>query len=123
MLYITDSEVSYTPSEIKQSLFRAYIDAGADLIVGTNASIIQPSEKYGDGFIVYSLGTLIDGASKYGEKYSVLLSVELRSNEDGIVDVLFDILLLSSWADEQYILCVHHNIVTQAVDYSDLSLW
>ncbi|MBE6541425.1 MAG: hypothetical protein E7672_03145 [Ruminococcaceae bacterium] len=97
VLYLTDSDLSETPSETKKSLFRAYIDAGADLVVGTNSAVIQPYEEYGDGFIVYSLGTLIDGSSKYGEKYSVLLSVELRSRGGDVVDTLFGIIPIQNY--------------------------
>ena len=40
-----------------------------------------------------------------------------------LVDILLDVLLVGSWADEQYILGIHHDIVAQAVDDGNLALW
>ena len=65
ILYVTDTEDSYIPSEYKTEAFRAFVDAGADYVIGTNGAKLQPSEEYGEGYIVYSLGALLDGASKY----------------------------------------------------------
>ena len=91
-LYLYDHEKGSIPSDMKKELFRSYIDAGADLVIGTNGDALQPYEEYGSGIAVYSLGSLIDGASKYGEKYSALACVELRSNEGVLTETVFSIL-------------------------------
>ncbi len=90
-LYFFDNEKGNVPSDAKKALFRSYIDAGADLVIGTNGDSLQPYEEYGNGIAVYSLGSLIDGASKYGEKYSALACVELRSNGGELTETVFDI--------------------------------
>jgi len=46
-----------TPSQI--SLARAFVDGGADLVVGHHPHIIQEIERYKDGWIAYSLGNFI----------------------------------------------------------------
>ena len=40
-------------------LAHALVDAGADLILGHHAHILQAVEAYGDGFVVYGMGNLI----------------------------------------------------------------
>ncbi|PKN56191.1 MAG: hypothetical protein CVU56_17410 [Deltaproteobacteria bacterium HGW-Deltaproteobacteria-14] len=40
-------------------LAHALIDAGADLVLGHHAHILQAVEAYGDGFVVYGMGNLI----------------------------------------------------------------
>ncbi len=84
-------------SDMVSSLLRGYIDAGADLIVGTNETQLKKSEKYGDGYIVYSLGALLDGTTKYPEKYTALLSVELRANEGKITDISYGFIPLLTY--------------------------
>ena len=41
------------------AIARALIDAGADLILGHHAHILQAVERYGDGFVVYGMGNLV----------------------------------------------------------------
>lgn len=99
-LYITDSESGSSPSETKTALFREYIDAGADMVIGSNGSCLQPYEEYGGGVIVYSLGSLIDGASKYAQKYSAVLTVELRSRNGEMFETAYDFVPVSNYSDE-----------------------
>lgn len=80
-LYLSDTEETYAPSESKTALMQSYIDAGADLVVGTNGAVLQPAMEYGGGFIAHSLGSLIDGATRYHEDYTALLQVELHSKD------------------------------------------
>ncbi len=86
-LYLTDSRESYEPDGEKITLMRSYIDAGADLVVGTNGAMLQPAEEYSSGYIACSLGSLIDGASRYHEDYTALLQAELRSRNGELIDV------------------------------------
>jgi len=46
-------------NSIQQSLARAAIDAGADLVVGHHPHVIQEIEEYKDGYIAYSLGNFV----------------------------------------------------------------
>ncbi len=101
VLYVSDRESAEAPTESTISLCRAYIDAGANLIVGTNEANLQYAEQYGDGYIVYSLGALIDGTMKYPEKYTALLSVELKANGGEIHDICYSFIPLATY-DESH---------------------
>lgn len=104
-LYICDSDsASDSPSEAKVSLFREYVEAGADLIVGTNGKNLQYAEKYSDGYIVYSLGALIDGAVKYPEKYTSLLQVKISVDNGEIIKINYDLLPCITY-DEEHAWC------------------
>lgn len=91
-LYLTDSVESYEPEEEKTSLMRSFIDAGADLVVGTNGTTLQPAEEYNGGYIAYSLGCLLDGASLYHEDYTVLLQVELKSRDGRLIEAEYNMI-------------------------------
>lgn len=47
------------PQEYQRSLGRAYIDAGADLVIGAHPHVLQGIEYYNGKPIVYSLGNFI----------------------------------------------------------------
>lgn len=52
-------EYSLEPIPFKVSLTRGFIDAGADLIISHHPHVVQPLEKYKNGWIAYSLGNFI----------------------------------------------------------------
>jgi len=52
-------EYSNEPTLFQIEFSKMAIDAGADLIVGHHPHVIQPNEKYGNGYIFYSLGNFI----------------------------------------------------------------
>ena len=57
-------EYQQPPSEPQQAAARAAVDAGADLVVGHHAHILQGIEWYGEGVILYGTGNFafdIDG--------------------------------------------------------------
>ena len=88
-LYLSDTVESYEPTDEKLALLRSYLDAGADLVAGTNGAMLQPAEEYNGGFIAPSLGSLIDGASRYHEEYTVLLQAELQSRNGELTGVQY----------------------------------
>lgn len=47
------------PDERQRRIYRAAIDAGADLVVGHHPHVVQATERYQGGFIAYSLGNFI----------------------------------------------------------------
>ncbi len=66
------------PSEQQMAAAHAAIDAGADLVIGHHAHILQGIEYYNDGVIVYGLGNFafeIDGAPE-----TAVLNVWLDQN-------------------------------------------
>ncbi len=52
-------EYSTTPSSFQSYFFKACIDAGADMGIGHHPHVVQDVEKYGDGWIAYSLGNFV----------------------------------------------------------------
>jgi poly-gamma-glutamate capsule biosynthesis protein CapA/YwtB (metallophosphatase superfamily) len=72
------------PSPIQMDLSRAAVDAGADLVIGHHAHILQGIEFYGDGVIVYGLGNFvfeIDGAPETAVLYAWLDADGVREIE------------------------------------------
>ncbi len=53
------NEYEKQPSEKQQNAAKIYIDAGADLIIGSHPHVIQPIEIYKNKVIFYSLGNFI----------------------------------------------------------------
>ena len=51
-------EYSY-PSATQRSMARAFVDAGADVILGHHPHVLQGMEQYGAGLIAYSLGNFL----------------------------------------------------------------
>ncbi len=52
-------EYQTKPTSRQQTLARALIDAGADLVIGHHPHVVQPVERYRHGLIAYSLGNFI----------------------------------------------------------------
>ncbi len=53
------AEYTVEPTIQQQDFAHAAIDAGADLVLGSHPHIVQPTEKYNDKLIVYSMGNFI----------------------------------------------------------------
>lgn len=51
------------PEEYQRNLGRQYIDAGADIVIGSHPHVLQGVEYYKDKPIVYSLGNFVFGSS------------------------------------------------------------
>ncbi len=72
------------PSPIQMDLSRAAIDAGADLVIGHHAHILQGIEFYRGGVIVYGLGNFafeIDGPPETAVLYAWLDAAGVREIE------------------------------------------
>ncbi|PIP24551.1 MAG: hypothetical protein COX35_00035 [Candidatus Nealsonbacteria bacterium CG23_combo_of_CG06-09_8_20_14_all_37_18] len=52
-------EYQKEPTQFQIEFSEMAIDAGANLTVGHHSHIVQPNEKYGNGYIFYSLGNFI----------------------------------------------------------------
>jgi poly-gamma-glutamate synthesis protein (capsule biosynthesis protein) len=52
-------ELKTEPRDIEKRLAREYIDAGADIVVGSHPHVLQGFEYYEGGWIAYSLGNFI----------------------------------------------------------------
>ena len=52
-----------TPEDYQRSLGKQYIDAGADIVIGSHPHVLQGVEYYKGKPVVYSLGNFIFGSS------------------------------------------------------------
>ena len=66
-----------TPKDYQKTMGRQYIDAGADLVVGSHPHVLQEMEIYNGKPIVYSLGNFVFGSSI---PKTALLKVELSGD-------------------------------------------
>jgi len=53
------SEYTHKPGTSQINFAQAAIDSGADLVIGHHPHVVQTTEKYKDGYIIYSLGNLV----------------------------------------------------------------
>jgi len=66
------------PSEPQVAAARAAVDAGADLVVGHHAHILQGVHRYGNGVIAYGLGNFVFNIE--GPPETAILNVWLDAN-------------------------------------------
>lgn len=52
-------EYKHYPNQQQQEFAKAAIDAGAELVLGHHPHVVQSTEKYNNGYIIYSLGNLV----------------------------------------------------------------
>ena len=64
-------------SKAQRKIAHQLIQSGADIVVGTHPHVLQPVERYQDGWIFYSLGNLISDQEQRGERESVLARLDL----------------------------------------------
>ena len=64
-------------SEAQRRIAHQLIQSGADLVIGTHPDVLQPVEQYQDGWIFYSLGSLVSDENQRGERESVLVRLDL----------------------------------------------
>lgn len=85
--------IEYPLPEIR-SLYKYFIDLGADLIIGNHPHVIQGKEVYKNKNIYYSLGNLFfndidDGIDLYNPK-NLLLLVEISNNKIEINEIFLN---------------------------------
>ena len=77
--------VKASPQQV--AFARAAIDAGASVVVGHHPHVVQPTERYKDGVIFYSLGNLI-----FDQFFS-------RATQEGLLaEVVFSGTKIDSWS-------------------------
>ena len=58
-------EKKQTPENYQKEMGRKFIDAGADIVVGSHPHVLQEIEYYNGGVIYYSLGNFAFGGNNY----------------------------------------------------------
>jgi poly-gamma-glutamate synthesis protein (capsule biosynthesis protein) len=71
----------------------AFIDAGADLVIGTHPHVIQPVERYKHGVIFYSLGNFLFDMFD-SEHVRIGLVARIDMHEDGSLDAGYDLIYI-----------------------------
>lgn len=80
------TENSYRANSIQKELAHAAIDAGANIVYGSHAHVLQPIEEYNGGIIYYSLGNFSFGGNAYPKDYdTALLQQQVIRQPDGTV--------------------------------------
>jgi len=75
------NEYQEESSSTQRQQARSFIDAGADLIIGSHPHVIQESETYNEGLIYYSLGNFIfDQYFSAAVSCGLVLQVEFNTN-------------------------------------------
>ncbi|MCL5795594.1 MAG: CapA family protein [Patescibacteria group bacterium] len=76
------NEFEKTHSSLQQKLAYAWIDAGADLIIGSHPHVIQDAEIYKDKVIFYSLGNLLfDQTFSTHTQKGLVLAGKIKDNK------------------------------------------
>ncbi len=70
------------PKEYQREMGHAYVDAGADLVVGAHPHVLQEVEEYNGKIIAYSLGNFVFGSSIPSTE---LLKINLSGEENTAV--------------------------------------
>lgn len=100
-VYITTPDTnSYIPTDLRRELFCSFAKCGADLVVGTDGAHIQRYEEWNGTKIFYSLGALLDGKTKYPEKYTLVLGVELCTLDGELFDVNYTLTPCLTYDDD-----------------------
>lgn len=76
------------PTATQKKQARLFLDAGADVIMGSHPHVLQPVEQYRttDGretFIAYSLGNFVSGQARLERKASAIIFLEFEKNQNG----------------------------------------
>lgn len=79
--------------EKQQALGQALIDAGADVIVGHHPHVVQEIERYGNGWIIYSLGNFIFD-QYFSEETMQGMLAQVTISQGRIVDIYPRLVLL-----------------------------
>lgn len=72
------------PKDYQRAMARQYIDAGADLVIGSHPHVLQPVEYYNGKPIVYSLGNFVFGSSIPS---TILFKVVLDGEEIQVTEI------------------------------------
>jgi len=75
-------EYEKKPNSFQKRYSRLAIDTGADLVIGHHPHVVQPVERYKNGWIAYSLGNFVfDQGFSAETMNSMLLKVNVKDNQ------------------------------------------
>lgn len=100
LMVSAEPDGGYIPDSEREKAFRSFIDAGAHLVAATDYTSPQRGEQYGDGYIAYSLGSLIDGSDRYTEKYSCVLRVTVKGKNGKMNEFVPELIPVCNYGDD-----------------------
>lgn len=65
------------PMELQRRLARDFVDAGVDVVVGTHAHVLQPTDWYKGKFIAYGLGNFVFSGMMHTEAHRIGAMLEV----------------------------------------------
>jgi len=75
-------EYTHVPSDRQRFLARAFIDAGADLVIGAHPHVVQPIEVYKNKVIFYSLGNFVfDQNFSFATRHGLMVVVNWANDQ------------------------------------------
>lgn len=72
VFFHSGTEKIHQPDAHKIDYAHAFVDAGADLVVGSHPHVLQPMEVYNGVNIVYSLGNFVYGGNTHPENRTIV---------------------------------------------------
>ena len=79
------TEYRHSPEQWQIDASHDIVDAGADLVIGNHAHVLQPKEVYNGVTIVYSLGNFCYGGMITCENRTVIYQLRLTVGENGVI--------------------------------------
>ena len=75
-------EAEHTPEPWKIDACHALIDNGAEIVVGAHPHVLQRTESYNGGKIIYSLGNFCFGGNRFPENRTAMYRLTITVNSD-----------------------------------------
>ena len=110
------TEYQELPTQWQQEAGRAFIDTGADLVVGQHPHILQGIELYNGKYIVYSLGNFAFGGNdqcKYPETFIFRISFD---TEGGTAEACIVPCYMTSTREKDSVCIMKNNYQPQIVE-------
>jgi poly-gamma-glutamate capsule biosynthesis protein CapA/YwtB (metallophosphatase superfamily) len=80
------AEYSRTPESATKAKARAWIDAGADIVLGSHPHVVRPVERYHGHYIVYSMGNFISAMTRSYTDLGIMVRATV-TRRDGVTKV------------------------------------
>lgn len=75
-------EYATKQNKLQETYYKEWVDAGADIVIGHHPHVVQPIEKYGNGWIAYSLGNFIfDQSFSENTMKGIILNVSIEDKK------------------------------------------
>lgn len=82
-------EYQFVPNKKQRALYEKLIDSGASVVFGSHPHVLQPTEWYNDGLIVYSMGNFVFNGMEgmYGATESEIVRLGLLNGKIAYVEI------------------------------------